>query len=237
MNDITELKRMENEFISLVSHELRTPMTSIIGALDLLGSGQLGELSDRGRHILNVATNNTERLIRLVNDILDLERIKSGKITVHKVSCDLKDLLIQAIETMQPMADKVGVKLEVEPCPVMLKLDPDRILQTLTNLLSNAIKFSEPGKTVWLKNRVTEDRCLIAVMDQGRGIPVDKLQSIFEPFQQVDASDSRSKNGSGLGLAISRYIVKQHEGEMWAESIQGQGSTFFIDFPLVTIEH
>jgi PAS domain S-box-containing protein len=237
MNDITELKRMENEFISLVSHELRTPMTSIIGALDLLGSGQLGELSDRGRHILSVATNNTERLIRLVNDILDLERIKSGKITVHKVSCDLKQLLIQAIETMQPMADKAGVELQVEPCSVTMKLDEDRILQTLTNLLSNAIKFSEPGTTVWLKTRVTDDRCLIAVIDRGRGIPADKLQSIFEPFQQVDASDSRSKNGSGLGLAICRYIVKQHEGEMWAESIQGQGSTFFLDFPLTTIEH
>jgi PAS domain S-box-containing protein len=239
MNDITELKRMENEFISLVSHELRTPMTSIIGALDLLGSGQLGNLSDRGKHILDVATNNTERLIRLVNDILDLERIKSGKITVHKVSCDLKDLLIQAIETMQPMGEKAGVKLELDPCSVSLKLDSDRILQTLTNLLSNAIKFSEPGKTVWLKARVDKNNnnCQIAVVDYGRGIPEDKLQFIFEPFQQVDASDSRTKGGSGLGLAICRYIIKQHEGEMWAESILGQGSTFFIDLPLVTIEH
>jgi signal transduction histidine kinase len=112
-------------------------------------------------------------------------------------------------------------------------------LQTLTNLLSNAIKFSEPGKTVWLKARVDKNNnnCQIAVVDYGRGIPEDKLQFIFEPFQQVDASDSRTKGGSGLGLAICRYIIKQHEGEMWAESILGQGSTFFIDLPLVTIEH
>ena len=132
LNDITERKRLENEFISLVSHELRTPMTSTIGALDLLNSGQLGILSDRGKQILQVAIRNSERLIRLVNDILDLERMKSRKIAIEPVECNLKPLLVQATETMQAMATKAEVKLILEPSDVVLSLDSDRILQTLT---------------------------------------------------------------------------------------------------------
>jgi PAS domain S-box-containing protein len=232
MNDITERKRLENEFISLVSHELRTPMTSMMGALDLLSSGQLGTLTDQGKQVLDIATKNTERLIRLVNDILDLERMKSGKITMHKVKSDLGQLLTQALETMRPMADKAKVNLELESCYVELEVDPDRILQTLTNLLSNAIKFSEPGQTVWLRSHLNSEYLQIAVQDQGRGIPTDKLYSIFERFQQVDASDSRQKGGTGLGLAICRYIVEQHDGRIWVESVLGQGSIFYISLPL-----
>ena len=126
LNDITERKRLENEFISLVSHELRTPMTSTIGALDLLNSGKLGALSDRGKQILQVAIRNSERLIRLVNDILDLERMKSGKIAIEPIECNLKPLLVQATETMQAMANKAEVKLILEPCDVVLSLDSDR---------------------------------------------------------------------------------------------------------------
>ena len=241
MNDITERKRLENEFISLVSHELRTPMSSIIGALDLLKSGQLGRLSDRGNQILEVAIRNTERLIRLVNDILDLERIKSGKISIKRVKCDLKPLLIQAIEVMKPMADKARVELRLEHSSMRLNLDPDRILQTLTNLLSNAIKFSEPGDIVWLRTTVTNslqhkvtdiNYCQIQVQDTGRGIPEDKLETIFERFQQVDTSDSRSKGGTGLGLAICRHIIERHNGYIWVESTLGEGSSFYINLPL-----
>ena len=244
MNDITERKRLENEFISLVSHELRTPMTSTIGALDLLNSGQLGTLSDRGQQILNVAIRNTERLIRLVNDILDLERMKSGKISIQRVEYDLKSLLIQAIQVMQPMAEKAQVELKLESSNVNLNLDPDRILQTLTNLLSNAIKFSKPGSTVMLKTTVTNslqhkvtttNYCQIQVQDSGRGIPADKLESIFERFQQVDASDSRTKGGTGLGLAICRHIVEGHDGHIWVESTLEKGSIFYVNLPLIPI--
>lgn len=234
MNDITERKRLENEFISLVSHELRTPMTSTIGALDLLNSGQLGTLSDRGKQILKVAIRNTERLTRLVNDILDLERIESGKIAIEPVQCDLQPLLIQAVETMQAMAEKAQVKLLLEPCSVSMKVDPDRILQTLTNLLSNSIKFTKPGGIVQLTAKVKSDRCQIMVKDTGRGIPTDKLESIFERFQQVDASDSRSKGGTGLGLAICRHIIERHNGKIWVKSILGKGSIFYVDLPLAT---
>ena len=236
LNDITERKRLENEFISLVSHELRTPMTSTIGALDLLNSGQLGTLSDRGKQILQVAIRNSERLIRLVNDILDLERMKSGKIAIEPVRCNLHPLLVQAIETMQAMATKAGVNLILEPCDALVQmvfnLDSDRILQTLTNLLSNGIKFTEPGGTVKLTATVRDNCCRIVVRDTGRGIPADKLESIFERFQQVDASDSRSKGGTGLGLAICRHIVQRHEGKIWAASELGKGSAFYIELPL-----
>ncbi|MBW4614096.1 MAG: response regulator [Desmonostoc vinosum HA7617-LM4] len=231
INDITERKRLEDEFISLVSHELRTPMNSIIGALDLLGTQQLGTLTAKGQQVISIAINNTERLIRLVNDILDLERMKSGKIAMQKVKCNTAQLMLQAAEAMQQMAETAQITLIVEPTNIDLWADPDRILQTLTNLLSNAIKFSEPGKTIWLRSSLQSDHLQITVQDQGRGIPTDKLQLIFERFQQVDASDSRKKGGTGLGLSICRSIIEQHHGNIWVESILGQGSTFYINLP------
>ncbi|MEH1802360.1 MAG: ATP-binding protein [Nostoc sp.] len=245
-NDITERKRLENEFISLVSHELRTPLTSTMGALDLLGSGQLGTLNEQGQKVLSIATTNTERLIRLVNDILDLERMKSGKIFTRKAKCNAADLLITATEAMQAMADKLQVGLIINPVSVELWADSDRLLQTLTNLLSNAIKFSEPGDSVWISAILSESKgveseenqpsssnhLLITIQDEGRGIPEDKLQIIFERFQQVDASDSRNKGGTGLGLAICRDIIQQHDGKIWVQSILGKGSTFYVLLPL-----
>lgn len=233
INDITERKRLENEFISLVSHELRTPLTSMMGALDVLGAGQLGTLTPKGQQVLDIAINNTERLIRLINDILDLERMKSGKMTMQKVQCNVANLLTQAVEAMQAMADQAQIALVTEPLTAELLADPDRMLQTLTNLLSNAIKFSEPGNTIWLRAQLHSEHIQIQVQDQGRGIPQGKLQTIFERFQQVDASDSRKKGGTGLGLAICRNIVEQHDGKIWAESVLGQGSTFHITLPLL----
>ena len=232
INDITERKRMEDEFISLVSHELRTPMNSIIGALDLLGTQKLGILTDLGQQTINIATNNMERLIRLVNDILDLERIKSGRIAMSYIECQADKLLIEATQAMQAMADSAQVTLSVEPASVQIHADPDRILQTLTNLLSNAIKFSEPGETVSLRSSVNCEYLQIEVQDRGRGIPQDKLQLIFERFQQVDASDSRAKGGTGLGLPICRTIVEQHNGRIWVESSLSEGSTFYVQLPV-----
>ncbi len=235
-NDITERKRLENEFISLVSHELRTPLTSLMGSLDLLGSGQLGKLNERGQNVLKIGITNTERLIRLVNDILDLERMKSGAIAMRKIPCNAAKLVQEATEAMQAMAERSQIQLVAHPLEIELHADPDRLLQTFTNLLSNAIKFSEPGDTVSIGAELTKkephDAILISVKDTGRGIPADKLQLIFERFQQVDASDSRKKGGTGLGLAICRHIVEQHDGKIWVESTLGEGSTFFVLLPL-----
>jgi signal transduction histidine kinase len=189
-----------------------------------------------------------------VNDILDLERMRSGKITLQPVKCNIANLLLQATEAMQAMADQAQITLITEPINVELWIDPDRILQTLTNLLNNAIKFSPSGSTVWLRGEIKNEELgmksaasspssvfnsqlptphiLISVQDQGRGVPSDKINLIFERFQQVDVSDSRQKGGTGLGLAICRNIVEQHGGKIGVESVLEQGSTFYVLLPL-----
>jgi PAS domain S-box-containing protein len=235
IEDITERREMDqikDEFVSVVSHELRTPLTAIRGSLGLLAGCVLGPLSEKGQRMLDIAVQNTDRLVRLINDILDIERIQSGRTTMVKVACDAAELVAQTVEVMQAIAGKAGVTLSVQPQSVRLWADPDRLIQTLTNLLSNAIKFSPPGSRVWLTVEQQEDYVLFQVKDQGRGIPVDKLQSIFERFQQVDSSDARKKGGTGLGLTICRSIVQQHGGRIWAESTPGTGSTFFFTLPL-----
>ncbi|HEY9738139.1 MAG TPA: ATP-binding protein [Trichocoleus sp.] len=231
-NDITERKRLENEFISLVSHELRTPINSVIGALDLLGTGQLGALTEKGQHVVEIAIANAERLIRLVNDILDLERMKSGQLILQKKRCGISDLMHQAQESMQGLAAQAQVEILVEPVAATVWVDCDRIFQLLTNLLSNAVKFSHPRGRIWLTAHTLDSELRIHVRDEGRGIPADKLHLIFERFQQVDASDARQRGGTGLGLAICRQIVEQHGGRIWAESTLGQGSTFCATLPL-----
>ncbi|MCT7951234.1 PAS domain S-box protein [Ancylothrix sp. C2] len=234
--DITErlaMERMKDEFISMVSHELRTPLTSIRGSMGLLASGILIAQPEKAQRMLQIAVSNTDRLVRLINDILDLERIESGKINIQKQICNAGDLMREAAEDLQLMAQKAGVTLEVDPLPVQLWADSDRIVQTLTNLLSNAIKFSPAGSTVWLTGTPpSQGQVTICVRDQGRGIPREKLEMIFERFQQVDASDSRQKGGTGLGLAICRSIVQQHEGRIWAESTLGEGSCFCFSLPV-----
>lgn len=241
--DITERKaieQMKDEFLSIASHELRTPLTSIRGSLGLLATGRLGSLSEKGQRMLQIAVNNTDRLGRLLNDILDLERMESGKVKMAQQDCNAVALIVQAAESMQSMADEAGVTLRLEvdgsaiaanQPPVDLWADPDQILQTLTNLISNSIKFSSPGGNIWIGATRQEKGVLFAVKDEGRGIPTDKLEKVFGRFQQVDASDSREKGGTGLGLAICREIIKQHGGKIWVESALGQGSTFFFTLP------
>jgi PAS domain S-box-containing protein len=233
--DISErraVERMKEEFISVVSHELRTPLTSIRGALGLLASGLIGSLPEKGQRMLEIAVNNADRLIRLINDILDIERMQSGKVIMQRQVCDAAALMTQAADEMRAMAEKAEVTLLVSSQFVRLWAAPDRIVQTLTNLLSNAIKFSPAGGTVWVNVAQQGEEAIFTIRDQGQGIPADKLETIFERFQQVDASDSRKKGGTGLGLAICRSIVQQHGGRVWVESTLGQGSTFFVALPV-----
>lgn len=238
--DVTERKaveQMKNEFISIVSHELRTPLTSIRGSLGLLASGLLTKFPDKAEKMLKIAVENTDRLVRLINDILDIERLESGKVSVEQQECDLSELMKGATETMQAMASSNGVKLVLEPMREKVWADSDRILQVLTNLLSNAIKFSESGKLVSLKAQEWEPGWVrVDVIDQGRGIPAEKTSKIFERFGQVDASDSREKGGTGLGLPICRTIVEQHGGRLWVESVLGEGSTFSFTLPTEVLE-
>lgn len=231
-----EVERMKSEFVSVVSHELRTPLTSIHGSLGLLASGLLGPTSEKGQRMLDIAVTNTDRLIRLLNDILDMERLDSGKTEIHRRPCNAGELMRYAADVMRPMAQKHEISLEVRDSVEEIWADPDLLTQCLTNLLSNAIKFSEPGGRVSMDALSAENEVRFQVADDGRGIPSNKQTSIFERFQQVDASDSRRKGGTGLGLAISRSIIQQHGGRIWVESELGKGSRFFFTVPLPKTE-
>ncbi|MDB9526382.1 GAF domain-containing protein [Oscillatoria sp. CS-180] len=259
--DITErqiIERMKDEFISVVSHELRTPLTSIRTALGLLAQGDLNVQAEKRQRMVEIAFSNTNRLVRLVNDILDAERIKLGKVTLNKQICNLTDLMAQAADEMRAIAEKNQVHLAIQSLSIELWADPDRLIQTLTNLLSNAIKFSPPGSTVeMIVHQIQSDQVsvptealpsqdpgafsrmeapsemlLVQVKDQGQGIPEDKLEVIFNQFEQLNVSDTEHQGGTGLGLAICRSIIQQHNGRIWAENNADGGSTFFFTLPL-----
>ncbi len=236
MEDITRYHRVEtlrNQFVSLVSHELRTPLTSIRGALGLIASGRLGPLPDDSQEMLDIAVRNTQRLGRLLDDILDLERMESGTLTMARQPCSARALADRAATELRPMAEQAAVRLRVAGPDATVFADPYRVVQALTNLLGNAIKFSPPGATVWVTAERRLGEVLVRVKDQGRGIPPDKLDTIFGRFEQVDSSDARDKGGSGLGLAICRGIIEQHGGHIWVASTLGQGSTFSFTLPRV----
>ncbi|MCW6037154.1 PAS domain S-box protein [Spirulina subsalsa FACHB-351] len=241
ISDRKAVEQMKDDFLSIASHELRTPLTSIRGSLGLLATGRLGTLDSKGQQMLSIAVKNTERLTRLLNDILDLERIASGRVEMCKQACNAPELMLSAKDAMQSMAEQEGITLKLEvdhhplpspPPSIPLQVDPDQIQQTLTNLISNAIKFSRPENFVWIGVVAGTEEIQFYVRDRGRGIPADKLEAIFGRFQQVDASDSREKGGTGLGLPICREIVQQHGGKIWVESILGEGSTFYFTLPL-----
>lgn len=237
--DVTErraVERIKDEFISVVSHELRTPLTSIRGSLGLLAGGALGPLPEKGQRMVQIAVQNTDRLVRLINDILDLERIESGEVTMKMERVDAGDLMRDATEAVVGTARDAGVALQVEPFAALLEADADRIVQTLINLLSNAIKFSDDGAVVRLSGARRSGLLVFQVSDEGRGIPPDQLESIFARFQQVDGSDVRDKGGTGLGLAICWSIVTQHGGLIWAESEPGQGATLTFTLPALIEE-
>jgi two-component system sensor histidine kinase VicK len=230
--DVTErrrLDRMKDEFIATVSHELRTPLTSLRAALGLVASGALEKRPEKIPQMLDIALGNCDRLVRLVNDIVDFERIGSGNLPLHKAEWNAIDLLRRAMDPERSTAARAGLTFRIDAQPVDVWVDGDRILQVLGNLIRNAIKFSEKGGEIRLAARATgEKEVTFEVQDQGAGIPPEKLDLIFERFQQADASDSRLRGGTGLGLALCRGIVNQHGGRIWVTSNPGSGSTFYF---------
>ena len=233
IRDVSErraMEKMKEEFVSMVSHELRVPLTAIRGALGLLAAQPRADEPERSRRMLEVAVNHTDRLIRLVGNILDSAHLESGAPLIPQ-PCIASDLMLQAIELMRPMAESASVVLEVSPQQIPLSVDTDGILQVLSNLLGNAIKFSARGSMVRLECACEDGSAIFRVIDQGTGIPKEKLESIFGRFQPVDRSDSRRRGGTGLGLSICRGIVQRHGGKIWAESELGHGSTFVFTLP------
>ena len=240
--DITErhyLEKMKSEFISIVSHELKTPLTTIQASLSLLDGKFIDPSSKEGEETISIATEAVDRLARLVDDILDLERLRLGKLTMLKTNCNTQTILEGAIAQTKELVNQTEIDIKVPRESFSCFADSDRLIQVLTNLISNAIKFSPHQSTIELSiSEEIDDQSylLFSIRDRGRGIPAQNLQTIFERFQQVDASDSREKGGTGLGLAICRDIVEQHGGKIWAESVLREGSTFFFTIPIHSTE-
>jgi len=236
--DITERKKMEkmkNEFISTVSHELRTPLTSIVGSLGLARSDMFGDMDDQVKQIVEIAHNNSQRLVRLINDILDIEKIESGKMDLDQRPIELHELVAQAVEENEPFAAQFDVTLQIKPNGVQQTSvigDWDRLLQVMANLLSNASKFSPAGSKIDVGVIPDGKTARIFVSDKGPGVKNEFRDTIFEKFTQSDMSDSKEKGGTGLGLNISKAIVEMHGGVIGFENKRDGGTTFYFDLPL-----
>jgi len=235
-NDVTELKRidrMKSEFVSTVSHELRTPLTSIRGSLGLISGGVAGQLPDAVKTLVGIAKSNCERLIRLINDILDIEKIESGKMTLDLQVLELKPLLEQALAANEGYGTSKNVTLTLDfpDEELMVRADGDRLTQVVTNLLSNAMKFSPENGVVEIHVARNGTSVRVEVRDHGPGIPEEFRKRIFQKFSQADSSDTRQKGGTGLGLNISRAIVERLGGTIGFETRTGEGTTFYFELP------
>lgn len=227
------LERVKGDFVANVSHELRTPLTSISGALGLIAGGVAGDLDSKGKTLVDSAFNNCQRLGKLVNDILDVERIGSGRLEYAFETLDLNFILQESVSDNQSFAETYGVSIEFQPMPsaALVKGDPMRLSQVMANLLSNAIKFSPRDGVVGVRLLERVDCYRIEVEDRGPGIPADFHDQVFDRFAQAEAADNRTRGGSGLGLTISKTIVEDHGGAIDFISELGQGSLFFTMFP------
>lgn len=234
--DITEMKQLEqakSEFTSIVSHELRTPLTAIHGALGLLSNTMAHDLPAQAKSLVEMANNNSKRLILLVNDILDMEKLQSARMDFDLAPVALDDLLHQAIENHQAYASQYNVQLSYHAgvADAHVIADSNRLMQVLSNLLSNAIKFSNEGETVSLTTVCKKDQIIISIIDTGRGIPKSLQKKVFDKFVQADSSDQRTKGGTGLGLSIAKALIENMNGDITLKSIEGQGATFSVALP------
>jgi len=236
VRDITERKqadKMKEEFISTVSHELRTPLTSIRGSIGLLTGGMAGEFNEQAQKLLNMAHNNTERLLMLINDILDISKLESGKMDFNFATVDVEDLLTQAIESNHGYAEQHNVKfvLDMNIKGAKIHGDENRLMQVLNNLMSNAAKFAPAGDEIVIAAVRNHHQIRISVTDHGSGIPKELESKIFDKFTQADSSDTRQVGGTGLGLNITKAMVEKHNGRIAFVSELGVGTTFYIDLP------
>ncbi len=234
--DISErlrTERLKDEFVATVSHELRTPLTSISGALSLLVGNAAGELSPSVMRLITIAHANSQRLVRLVNSILTMEKIESGRVVFVLKRVEVLSLVKEAIEANRAFAEPYGVRMRLDPSSTggEIRADPDWVLQVVTNLLSNAIKFSPPGGEVLVAVEQLGGAVRISVRDRGCGIPDDFKPHIFEKFAQADASDARQRGGTGLGLSIVKEIVARLDGRVGFADAPGGGTIFHVDLP------
>jgi PAS domain S-box-containing protein len=230
-----EIERLKNEFIATVSHELRTPLTAISASLSLLADGMAGELPADAKGLIGVANASSERLVRLIGDVLDIQKMEAGQMDYRREPQPIGPIAAGAVATMDCFASQSGVRLvfaaQADADGVRAEVDRDRLTQVLTNLLSNAIKFSGPGGEVLTRLERHGETLRIAVIDHGAGMPEQFRERVFQRFAQADSADSRKKGGTGLGLNICKTIVEEHGGRIWFDSTEGLGTSFFVELP------
>jgi PAS domain S-box-containing protein len=231
-----EVERMKQEFMAMISHDLRTPLATMSSFHEMLGEGMFGELTERGQHLLKVAERNENRMLTLINDLLDLEKSKSGMLKLDRREVELNELLDQSVKSLTSLASRQEVDLVLSPSDLIVNVDGNRVSQVIVNLLSNAIKFSPKGGVINISATEKADMAYISISDQGRGVPDELKEAIFERFQQVEIADAVDKGGSGLGLAICKAIVELHGGKIKVENNENAcGSTFSLGLPLAAI--
>jgi PAS domain S-box-containing protein len=233
-HDMTERKqaeRLRQEVVQMVSHDLKTPLSAVRTFLELLDAGAFGTLNDRGQHLLKLADSSTMRMLTLIKDLLDIEKMEAGMLELERCSTMVNDLFEQSAHNISAMAAERSVKIESKPCDLSVQVEPARIVQVLVNLLSNAVKFSPNDSVITLSARDTGEWVEVSVADCGRGVPPEKLATIFDRFSQVRISDASEKGGSGLGLAICKALVELHGGTISVKSQEGHGSEFVFTLP------
>lgn len=235
VHDITERKeaeRFKQQLTAVVSHDLRTPLTSMQGALTLLGMGALGELPEQAAKKVQILDSEIVRLIAITNDLLEMESLTAGKLELYLRDTEVADLFERCKDSVETFAEQHGIKISIAPTDLKIVTDADRLARVLINLLGNAIKFSPPGETVYVDINNSDSEVEISVTDHGRGIPEGYHEAIFERFKQVEEADAKQKGGSGLGLAICKSIVEQLGGTIGVESTLGKGSKFWFKLPV-----
>jgi PAS domain S-box-containing protein len=235
-HDVTDQRaaeRLKQEVVAMVTHDLRTPLTTVQNYLQFLGEGIYGDPGEQAKRFLPGARRSSERMLRLIGDLLDIEKVKSGMMEVNRESISLQKMFESSVEQSVGFAHELGVSLKFEPTDAIVEADEQMLLRILANLVSNAVKFSPKGGTVKLSAKINNETVTVTVEDQGAGLPPDMLESVFDRFQQAPNQTARTRGGSGLGLAICKALVELHGGKIWAESELNQGTRFRFEMPIV----
>ncbi len=237
LTDVTrfhEMEKIKTDFVSIVSHEFRTPLTTIIVGVEMLKEGMLGDLTPRGKEVLEAIGSDCERLNRLIDNLMELSRIESGTIYVEAEPADVNDLVQEAVRPLKVQADKQGIELITDLPPKLppVAADFNKSVWVLANLVGNAMRYTDPGGTITVRVRQRGKRHFFSVEDTGCGIPKEHQEKIFRKYVQVSGPGRKGAGGVGLGLAIAKDIVMAHGGEIWVDSEVGKGTTFTFTFPV-----
>ncbi len=231
VDSLDEAARVRQEFVNMLTHDLRSPLTAIIGTLEIIEDGRAGHLDEHGEKLVKLADRNGERMMRLINDLLDVEKMSAGMLQVTIEDVCLDEVFENVKESTAAWIEEHGIKLALEDTGLFVKADGEKLERVVFNLVANAIKFSPTGGTISISAREVDKDVEVTVADEGRGIPADQLESIFERFNQAHVGDGKEHGGSGLGLTICRSLIKLQSGRVWATSELGKGSQFHFTLP------